>query len=334
MTGDSCEFAENERSPLRNTCATIRSDTFVLSFRNNAAAADNNQDATMDKNTKILLKIGLDFLLLLCVGFPILIFFIWGEPYQRGFFCDDESLRHPFHESTVRNWMLYIIGLILPISIMIVTEVVLESRNGYRPSNIRIFNWEVPEWFRQCYVKIGIFGFGAACSQLTTDIAKYSIGRLRPHFYSLCQPIRADNTTCNDPQNQGIYIEDFHCINDPTHRLLKEMRLSFPSGHASFSAYTLIYLSIYLQARMTWSGSKLMRHALQFVFLMMFWFTALSRVSDYKHHWSDVLSGALIGTTTAILVVRFISDLFTYRRQGSSLPISRRGLDTPSNGEL
>lgn len=51
----------------------------------------------------------------IAVGFPILFFFIWGEPYQRGFFCDDESLRHPFHESTVRNWMLYIIGLILPI---------------------------------------------------------------------------------------------------------------------------------------------------------------------------------------------------------------------------
>lgn len=49
------------------------------------------------------------------VTFPILAFFLWGAPYERGFFCDDESLMHPFHESTVRNWMLYIIGLVLPI---------------------------------------------------------------------------------------------------------------------------------------------------------------------------------------------------------------------------
>lgn len=32
---------------------------------------------------------------------------------------------------------------------------------------------------------MGLFLFGAACSQLTTDIAKYSIGRLRPHFISV-----------------------------------------------------------------------------------------------------------------------------------------------------
>ncbi|XP_055701137.1 putative phosphatidate phosphatase [Phlebotomus papatasi] len=329
MTGDSV-CAESERTPLRNTCAPARTaDHAIQSFQNVS------EDRTMDQSKRILFKIGLDFLLLFCVGFPILIFFLWGEPYQRGFFCDDESLRHPFHESTVRNWMLYIIGLILPISVMILTEIILASRNGYRPSNIRIFNWDVPEWVKQCYSKIGIFGFGAACSQLTTDIAKYSIGRLRPHFYNLCQPIRADGTTCNDPQNHGIYIEDFHCINEQTDRLLKEMRLSFPSGHASFSAYTLIYLAFYLQARMTWSGSKLVRHVLQFGFLMMFWFTALSRVSDYKHHWSDVLGGAFIGVTCAVLVVRYISDLFVNStKEGSSLPISRRDLDTPSNGEL
>lgn len=52
------------------------------------------------------------------------------------------------------------------------------------------------------------------------------------------------NTTCDDPVNQGRYIEVFECSNDSTRRLLKEMRLSFPSGHSSFSAYTLIYLAV------------------------------------------------------------------------------------------
>lgn len=35
------------------------------------------------------------------------------------------------------------------------------------------------------YRQIGIFAFGAAAQQLTTDIAKYTIGRLRPHFFSV-----------------------------------------------------------------------------------------------------------------------------------------------------
>jgi len=62
-------------------------------------------------------------------------------------------------------------------------------------------------------------------------------------------------------------------------------------------------LQLYLQARMTWRGSKLLRHLLQFVFIMVAWYTALSRVSDYKHHWSDVLAGSLIGSICALVVV-------------------------------
>lgn len=51
-------------------------------------------------------------------GFPILLFFLLGEPYKRGFFCDDESLKHPFHDSTVRNWMLYFIGAVIPVGVV------------------------------------------------------------------------------------------------------------------------------------------------------------------------------------------------------------------------
>lgn len=32
---------------------------------------------------------------------------------------------------------------------------------------------------------IGVFLFGCACQQLTTDVAKYTIGRLRPHFFDV-----------------------------------------------------------------------------------------------------------------------------------------------------
>lgn len=53
--------------------------------------------------------------ILVLVGLPILCMFLWGQPYKRGFFCDDESIKHPFHESTVKSWMLWIIGFILPV---------------------------------------------------------------------------------------------------------------------------------------------------------------------------------------------------------------------------
>jgi len=70
-----------------------------------------------------------------------------------------------------------------------------------------------------------------------------------------------------------------------------------------FSILFHLQLQLYLQARMTWRGSKLLRHLLQFQFIMVAWYTALSRVSDYKHHWSDVLAGSLIGSISALVVV-------------------------------
>jgi len=60
---------------------------------------------------------------------------------------------------------------------------------------------------------------------------------------------------------------------------------------------------MYLQLRMKWKGSKLLRHFLQFLCLLMAWFTAMTRVSNYKHHWSDVLAGSTLGTVSALVVV-------------------------------
>lgn len=54
----------------------------------------------------------------------------------------------------------------------------------------------------------------------------------------------ADGTNCSHPLNLGRYIEEFSCTGDSENRILKEMRLSFPSGHSSFSAYTMIYCAV------------------------------------------------------------------------------------------
>lgn len=269
----------------------------------------------MDRESKyILRKIILDVLCLLIVGFPILLFFLFGQPYKRGFYCNDESLMHPFKESTISSFVLYLIGMAFPILSVLLIEWI-----HYRRTNNHViralFGRNIHPWVWNCYKVIGVFGFGMACSQLTTDIAKYTIGRLRPHFFSVCNP----DVDCTKFENQYRYIEVFTCRSADKHRL-KDMRLSFPSGHSSFSAYTMIYLVLYLQARFTWEGSKLLRHFMQYLCFMMAMGTALSRISDYKHHWSDVLAGSLQGALVAVLVAVFISDLFSPQRPGLVVP--------------
>ncbi|XP_055609325.1 putative phosphatidate phosphatase [Uranotaenia lowii] len=321
-------------------------DTSTNSSNTSSAASNPHSEAAiigrdkkraMDDTKRILIRVGFDFIILCCVGFPILIFYLAGQPYERGFFCDDESLMHPFHESTVTNWMLYIIGIALPILVILGTELIRSHVKKQDAQPLKVYSFNIPSWVVESYKSIGIFGFGAACSQLLTDVGKYTIGRLRPHFFDVCNPVMPDGTNCKDPVNQGRYIEDFKCSAEKsTPRMLKEMRLSFPSGHSSFSMYTLVYCAIYLQSRMNWRGSKLLKHFLQFSLILLAWYTCLSRISDYKHHWSDVLAGAVLGSTVAIVVSNYCSDLFDARRkQTLALPQTRYELSpnhTMSNG--
>lgn len=71
-------------------------------------------------------------------------------------------------------------------------------------------------------------------SQMITDVAKFSIGRLRPHFFYICNP----DVNCG--LNTYQYIERYRCYGVDQDKI-KDARLSFMSGHASFSAFCMTY---------------------------------------------------------------------------------------------
>lgn len=121
---------------------------------------------------------------------------------------------------------------------MIVEYFIYYKIKGPR-KKVQVVSKKIPKWIWECYRHIGVFFFGAACSQLTTDVAKYTIGRLRPHFFDVCKP----DIDCNDPKFKFAYIEEFNCQQKNSRRL-KDMRLSFPSGHSSFSAYCMVFLVV------------------------------------------------------------------------------------------
>ena len=91
---------------------------------------------------------------------------------------------------------------------------------------------------------------------LFTEIAKYSIGRLRPHFLTVCNPEYTDDL-CRDPNNPQytrfvIENQDELCRleNGHTEKHLKEARLSFLSGHSSLSFFCATFMIVYLQSRL------------------------------------------------------------------------------------
>jgi phosphatidate phosphatase len=161
------------------------------------------------------------------------------------------------------------------------------------------------------YQSIVNFIFGVVASQLVTDIGKYSIGRLRPNFIDVCKP-NIDFSNC--AKYNHSYIEDYVCTGTTEGAKNDAIlsRVSFPSGHSSFSAYTMLYCAIYIQIKWIAGRSsilKLLKHGAQLVCILLAYFTAISRVMDNKHHWSDVTAGALIGSTSAALTARYVSYL-------------------------
>nr|XP_033787173.1 phospholipid phosphatase 1 isoform X3 [Geotrypetes seraphini] len=176
--------------------------------------------------------VALDVVCVVLAGLPLGVLNLAKvKPYQRGFFCNDDSIKYPFHESTVTSTVLYTVGLTLPISSMILGEA-LSVYFNHLSSNAFIRN----NYVATIYKAIGTFIFGAAVSQSLTDIAKYTIGRLRPHFLDICKP---DWSKINCSFG---YIENFVCQGNAVKA--NEGRLSFYSGHSSFSMYCMLFLAM------------------------------------------------------------------------------------------
>ncbi|MGH0160063.1 UNVERIFIED_CONTAM: hypothetical protein FKN15_000841 [Acipenser sinensis] len=91
------------------------------------------------------------------------------------------------------------------------------------------------------------------------------------------------------------------------------VRLSFYSGHSSFGMYCMLFLALYVHARLVAKWARLLRPTIQFFLISFALYVAYTRVSDYMHHWSDVLVGLLQGALIATLNVRYVSDFFKRR---------------------
>lgn len=69
-------------------------------------------------------------------------------------------------------------------------------------------------------------------------------------------------------------------------------------------------LQLYVQARLVAKWARLLRPTIQFFLVAFAVYVGYTRVSDYKHHWSDVLVGLLQGALVAALNVSLPDAVF------------------------
>ncbi|TMS32234.1 hypothetical protein L596_000102 [Steinernema carpocapsae] len=271
-----------------------------------------------------LSRVVCDFLVLVACAIPLLIFHEFVKPYKRGFYCDDESIRYPLLASTVTRQMLIVVGILIPSALILATEVfrtlAWEKKCAHQFKSYHMRNTHVHRLIVRLYIFIGYFFLGVCFNQLMVDIAKYTIGRQRPHFMEVCKP----NVGYKNCGMNHTYITDFWCTTTDK-KLIHEAQLSFYSGHSSFSFYAAWYTSLYLQARLYRPlFSRLLLPVIQFSLFGGAAFVAYSRVSDY-HHWSDVLVGSAMGSVIGIMMAMFIAEVFKRREIPSCVEMTIDG---------
>ncbi|TMS15090.1 Phospholipid phosphatase 3 [Larimichthys crocea] len=251
--------------------------------------------------TKRKMLVGLDVICLCVASIPFFACELKAvTPYRRGFFCGDASITYPYVDREAIPDSLLIAGGIA------ITGIAIALGECYR---VRFRGVHSRAFVRNCYVsclykELGSFLFGCCVGQSLTNMAKLSVGRLRPNFLSVCN-ITYASINCTT----GSYISQVVC-KQPNQKMVEEARKSFFSGHASFAMYTMLYLAFYLQARLSWRGARLLRPLIQFLLVMIAIYTGLTRISDYRHHPTDVVTGFIQGGLTAYWVAFYISSMF------------------------
>lgn len=224
------------------------------------------------------------------------------DPYARGFYCNDESIRFPLMPDTVPLWLAGAYGAGIAFIVVIFAELYINrqccaSKDEYK---IRQTRW-ILNTINGCL----LYSMGAMCTLLITEIGKRSIGRLRPHFIDVCKPdwdkIECFTNIDGVEVPNYIYMSDDVCTGDK--HLIREARVSFPSGHSSFTVFSMVFVIIYLEARFNpVSRLRFLKTTIQLVAFIMAWHTCMSRVSDFKHHHTDVIAGAAIGLSVALFI--------------------------------
>ena len=107
--------------------------------------------------------------------------------------------------STIPSMVVHVIGLVIPFSLIFLHHF-LTTKPVLKASKSRF------AFLIKALPTIVGYLFGVAISQLLTDLCKYNVGRLRPHFLDLCQP-EITNLSLVDDSIQYVSADNYNCYN-------------------------------------------------------------------------------------------------------------------------
>ncbi|KAK4883766.1 hypothetical protein RN001_000037 [Aquatica leii] len=212
--------------------------------------------------------------------FSSLVFLEYGPtPVTKlGFYCKDPTISLPYKGDSVSLFLVLGGSIIGPLLLMTAIELYREKCFNKR------LGGEIWFWFRD-------FMIGLIFNLVLTQVGKVVIGEHRPHFLDTCLPDTGQ--TCVP----GEFVPEYKCTNTfYSNYIITDSSRSFPSGHASVSVYTSLFCAFYVQLRLS---SRHLRSVIKpfIIACVLLWSVTccFTRITDYRHHWWDVLAGLILG---------------------------------------
>ena len=267
--------------------------------------------------------------LILLFTFTLTIHFANITPVQQGFFCNDLNLKYPYIENeTISAKLCFTIWILIAFSVIFATQIITKS------FSIQVINNIV---------------WGMLICILLTDILKFSVGKLRPHFLTICNP--DFNNICFDENAYYIYEDGEEVLDEFFERyvnetdicstqdlaLINEARLAFPSGHASYSFYFATSLNLYMNK--TLKDYNIIGTILPYINLLLMllasWISC-TRITDFYHDTVDIICGAFAGVAIAIFCYynHKRSSLMNTTREDCMMKVNVEGIELQTQEDL
>lgn len=257
----------------------------------------------------------IDLPILLLVGAVCILLEVGVLPSrQSGFTCNDPALSYLHTGDTFSIQLVAAITVIVPYLLLWAVETTLQQEDEYNLKKSKyVASAKTAGLIYRDYI------YGSIVNLTILEVVKCVVGTPRPTFFDLCQPDAA--ATCNDSE----YVSSFKCTSTKYMQYLRiDSSRSFPSAHASLSVYCGLFLAWYLQRRaFSWHNrSVLLVPLLQVLCIVYACVCSLTRLTDHRHHWWDVLVGAVMGVLAVLYTVLVLCKNFSQPAVVSTSDIS------------
>ncbi|KAJ1821242.1 hypothetical protein GGH91_002242 [Coemansia sp. RSA 2671] len=226
------------------------------------------------RRTRLLLSYVPDYIVVIVMAA------VWGllsklEPFHRDFSLTNKTIQYPHKADSVPFYAAVLLSFAFPLVVILFWTTVI--RRSFHDMNSGVLGL--------CLTLV--------LNMMITNTIKNLAGRHRPDFIARCN-LDTQNAESLEP---FIGLLTTSVCRQTDKKYFWDGMRSFPSGHASFAFAGLTYISLWLGGHVHISDrrGRAYKSFVALVPMLTAMLIGVSRTKDYRHHWQDVLAGAILG---------------------------------------